>query len=57
MLLLNFVDPRVVNQGGPMVLPVVLSSSNTLSMAVGSFAAAVAQVRCSYADTSHQHGF
>ena len=56
MLLLNFVDPRVVNQGGPIVLPVVLSS-NTLSMAVGSFAAAVAQVRCSYADTSHQHGF
>lgn len=56
MLLLNFVDPRVVNPGGLTVLPVVLSSKH-LSMAVGSFAGAVAQVCCSYDDTSHQHGF
>ena len=56
MLLLNFVDPRVVNQEGLIVLPVVLSSKH-LSMAVGSFAGAVAQVCCSYDDTSYQHGF
>jgi hypothetical protein len=48
MLLLNFIDTHVVNQGVP---------NMHLSMALGSFAAAVAQVHCQHTSTSHECGF